>query len=134
MRRPLCPRHGKLGVLLGLCGYVYHGPKGYFGFAPRITPEEFKAAFTAAQGWGTIAQKRTGRTQTNTIDLRWGQLQVRALIFELPQEATMKTATAAVAGKKISVVSEQQGQRVVIALGEKVAIKAGQSMEITITC
>ncbi len=122
------------GVLLGLCGYVYHGPKGYFGFAPRITPEDFKAVFTAAQGWGSIVQKRKGRTQTNTIAVKWGQLQVRALIFELPQGATMKTATAAVTGKNISVVSEQQGQRVVIALGEKVAIKAGESMEIIMTC
>jgi hypothetical protein len=120
-------------VLLGLCGYVYHGPKGYFGFAPRITPEDFKAAFTAAQGWGTIGQKRKGRTQTNTIEVKWGQLQVRALIFELPQGATIKTATAALTGKNISLATEQQGKRVVIALGENVAIRAGQSMEITMS-
>ena len=40
------------GVFLAACGYEYHGPKGHLAFAPRLTPEDFRAAFTAAEGWG----------------------------------------------------------------------------------
>ena len=31
------------GVFLAACGYEYHGPKGHLGFAPRLTPEDFRA-------------------------------------------------------------------------------------------
>ena len=49
------------GVFLGLCGFEYHGPKGHLGFAPRITPDDFRAAFTAAEGWGTISPEARRR-------------------------------------------------------------------------
>jgi non-lysosomal glucosylceramidase len=38
------------GVFTAVCGYEYHGPKGHLGFAPRLTPENCRAAFTAAEG------------------------------------------------------------------------------------
>ena len=44
------------GAFIGICGYEYHGPKGHIGFAPKLTPENFRAPFTAAEGWGTYAQ------------------------------------------------------------------------------
>lgn len=44
------------GAFLGVCGFEYHGPKGEIGFAPRLTPENFRAAFTAAEGWGAYSQ------------------------------------------------------------------------------
>ncbi|MFD1049598.1 hypothetical protein ACFQ1S_30760, partial [Kibdelosporangium lantanae] len=34
------------GVYLAACGYEHHGPRGHLGFAPRIRPEDFRAAFT----------------------------------------------------------------------------------------
>ena len=52
------------GVFLAACGYEYHGPKGHLAFAPRLTPEDFRAAFTTAEGWGTFSQKRDGGTRS----------------------------------------------------------------------
>jgi uncharacterized protein (DUF608 family) len=43
------------GVLLGLAGFAYHGPKKSLGFAPRISPEQFRAVFTTADAWGTFS-------------------------------------------------------------------------------
>ncbi|NUS00745.1 MAG: hypothetical protein HOV67_36460, partial [Kribbellaceae bacterium] len=40
------------GTYLAACGYEHHGPRGHLGFAPRIQPENFRGAFTTAEGWG----------------------------------------------------------------------------------
>lgn len=37
-------------------GFTYNRPKGQIVFAPKLNPEIFKSAFTAAQGWGNLTQ------------------------------------------------------------------------------
>src|SRR5205807_4943800 len=61
------------GVFLAACGFEHHGPKGHLGFAPQLTPEKFRAPFTAAEGWGTFTQKREGQNQRERVDVRWGR-------------------------------------------------------------
>ena len=48
------------GCLIAVSGFVYDGPAGRLGFAPRWQAENFRAFFTAAEGWGTIEQVRQG--------------------------------------------------------------------------
>ena len=74
------------GVYTALTGYEYHGPKGHIGFAPRMTPEKFSAAFTAAEGWGTFAQNRDEKLQTEKITVHWGKLRVESLAFAVPDD------------------------------------------------
>jgi len=45
------------GVFIAACGFRYHGPKGRIDLAPRIAADRFRAAFTAAEGWGTTPSK-----------------------------------------------------------------------------
>ena len=45
------------GTFIAACGFEHHGPKGHIVFAPRLTPENFRAPFTTADGWGTYSQK-----------------------------------------------------------------------------
>ena len=45
------------GMFLAACGFEYHGPRGHIGFDPRLSPDNFRAAFTAAEGWGTFSQQ-----------------------------------------------------------------------------
>src|SRR6185369_11236940 len=45
------------GIFLAAAGFEHHGPQGHIGFAPRVTPEDFRAAFTTAEGWGSYSQK-----------------------------------------------------------------------------
>jgi len=118
------------GVLLGLCGYEYHGPKGRLGFAPRMTPEDFKAPFTAAEGWGTIAQKRTGGTQTNCIEVKWGRLRLNEVKLTVPERTTVKTVKARVNERKIAVTIKTQDDGIILSLPENTIVEAGQSLMI----
>lgn len=45
------------GAYLALCGYRHHGPKGQLSFEPKVGSEHFRAAFLAADGWGTYEQR-----------------------------------------------------------------------------
>jgi non-lysosomal glucosylceramidase len=95
------------GVFLALCGFEYHGPKGHLGFAPKTTPADFRAAFTAAEGWGTLAQARDAAGQTNSIAVHWGKLAVKTLAFELPPGAKLESAKLTVGEKTAEATARQ---------------------------
>ena len=121
------------GVLIGLGGFELHGPKGRIGFAPRITPEDFRCAFTAPQGWGTISQKRKGPRQVNRIDIRWGRLKWRSIALEVSRAATVQSAAATLDGRKLEGRIMQDGASVVFTADENVVVKAGQTVVVEMT-
>jgi hypothetical protein len=118
------------GVFLALCGYEYHGPKRQLGFAPKITPDDFRGAFTTAEGWGTFAQKRAGDVQTERIAIRWGKLPLATLRFELPEGKTLQKATVAVAGKPLAIEAKAEGRSVRITLAEPVVLQANEELTV----
>lgn len=67
------------GVFLAACGYEYHGPRGYLAFAPRVQPDDFRAAFTTAEGWGTFHQSRMDHRLTAGLAVKWGRLNLKTL-------------------------------------------------------
>jgi non-lysosomal glucosylceramidase len=70
------------GVFLSACGWAYHGPSGILEVAPRIASADFRAAFTAAEGWGTIGQERREEVQRNWLAVRHGVVRLREWIVE----------------------------------------------------
>ncbi len=72
------------GMLTALSGFEYHGPKKRLGFTPRISPENFRGPFTAAEAWGTLSQEVPAKDlQKNTIAVRWGQLPLQTLTIPI---------------------------------------------------
>lgn len=67
------------GVFLAVCGFKYHGPKGIIKFDPKIAPENFKAPFTTAEGWGTFTQKVDDKVQNAELILKYGKLTMNQL-------------------------------------------------------
>jgi len=121
------------GVFTALAGYEYHGPRGHLGFAPRITPEDFRSAFTAAEGWGTFTQKREANRQRDRIKVRWGKLRLKTLAFQLPDKATSPKCTVVVDGKDVPARAVADAGRLTIQLGKQVTLTPNQSLDVTIT-
>ena len=118
------------GVLIGLSGFEYHGPKQHIGFAPRITPDQFRCAFTAAEGWGTLAQSQQANKQLNQIDLRWGTLPVRVLTTEIPEGRGVRAWEVRMGDQKLIAEIKQSGPRVEIALAQTAIIQEGQKLTV----
>ena len=120
------------GVYTALMGYEHHGPKGHIGFAPRLTPENFRAAFTAAEGWGTFAQQRDGAAQHEKIRVRWGRLNVKSLAFAVPKDFYTVSAFVTLDGKEIPSDRTLRNGRLEITLKEKLLVSEDQTLSVTI--
>ena len=120
------------GTFIAACGYEYHGPKAHIGFAPRLSPENFKAAFTAAEGWGTFTQSRKNGKQTATLAVAWGTLRLRTLAFALADEHAAKTVQVALDGKHREATFTQQGVRLLVILSADAPVNAHQKLTVTI--
>jgi uncharacterized protein (DUF608 family) len=121
------------GVFLAACGYEYHGPKGYLAFAPRLAPEDFRAAFTAAEGWGTFSQKREGATQRETIELKWGKLRLQTLAFQVADHVKPQKVAVLLGGRALEAKYAVKDGRVLVDLATEAMLARGEKIEITIT-
>lgn len=120
------------GHFVGASGFEYNGPKGYMAFSPKITPENFKSAYTAAEGWGTFEQERINELQYNRIIVNYGKLELETLAFDIAEKRSVSDVTILVNTKEIKCGFKQKGNRVSIALNGRVTIHANQSMQILI--
>jgi uncharacterized protein (DUF608 family) len=121
------------GVYLAACGYEYHGPKGRLAFAPRLAPEDFRAAFTTAEGWGTFSQKREGQTQRAGIDLKCGRLRLKTLALAPADGAKPTKVSVTVDGKAAPATLKLDAGRATIALAQEATIQAGQKIEVILS-
>jgi len=120
------------GVYTALAGYEYHGPKGHIGFAPRITPENFSAAFTAAEGWGTFAQKLDEKTQSEKITVRWGKLSVESLAFAVPDDFDVAGVTVTLDKTAVDSSYTLKDVRIEIKLAKGQLVNEDQTLEVAI--
>ncbi|MGE5297097.1 MAG: GH116 family glycosyl hydrolase, partial [Solirubrobacterales bacterium] len=120
------------GVYTALAGFEYHGPKGHMGFAPRVTPENFRAAFTAAEGWGSFAQTRKGAVQRETIDLRWGRLGLKTLAFAVPKDWRAANIEIRLKDRLISNKTLLSSGRVEIELNEDLTLAQGDRLSVVL--
>ena len=120
------------GVFTAACGFEYNGPKGTMAFAPRVGPQDFRAAFTSAEGWGSFSQKYAGNGLDAAIALRYGDLRLKTLSLVLPSGSHANAAGAKVDGKDLPVSSSRMGDRVSLQFPSDLFLKAGQTLNITI--
>jgi uncharacterized protein (DUF608 family) len=121
------------GVYIAACGFEYHGPKGFIAFAPRLTPEDFKGAFTSAQGWGSFTQTMRDGTQTGTIDLKWGVLRLRTLLLTPVLQAVPTKALVNVNSKHVDARMTFVDGRARIELSRDVNVEQGGRIEVRLS-
>jgi uncharacterized protein (DUF608 family) len=120
------------GVFTALCGFEYHGPKGHIRFAPQMSPESFRAAFTGAEGWGLFAQTRSSDAQRERIELRWGRLNLKTIAFCVPAEWNNVEVDIRCEGKTLRCTHSLDAGELRIELAEPVRLSEGQTLDIVI--
>jgi hypothetical protein len=118
------------GVFLAACGYEYDGPRAHLGFAPRLGANEFEAAFTASEGWGTITQKRPEGVQSQSINVRWGQLQLESIAFDLSPDFVPQRVVVQLDGKPIESSFMLNDLRATVNLSQATKLTAGQALSV----
>jgi uncharacterized protein (DUF608 family) len=118
------------GVYIAGCGYEYHGPQGRLAFAPRITPEDFKACFTAAEGWGTFSQSRQPDSQTHELRMKYGQLRLNKFAFQLASGKKAASITVKTGNETLRQQFQQTADSVEITLQQPAILRAGDVMTI----
>jgi len=118
------------GVYLAAGGFEYHGPKQHIGFAPRLSPENFKCAFTGAEGWGSFSQNAENGKLTAVIAVRWGKLLVKTIALESPAAVS---ASVKIGKNLLAATFTRTDKRVLVSFGEPVEMVAGQSLEILLS-
>jgi hypothetical protein len=113
------------GSFIAACGFDYHGPKAQIAFAPRVTPEHFKAAFTAAEGWGSFTQHEEGGQRQVRIELLYGTLRVKTITLSA---AVAKSVVVRLNETPVAATYEKTGDRVMIELTPAIRLEAGQTL------
>ena len=119
------------GVFLSVCGFSYDGPAGHLGFAPKLTPENFKAPFTTAEGWGSFRQTIEPGTLQAEIALKWGRLRVRSLA--LASTKAPASARVQVGATTLTVTLSHLDGRTVLTLPSELSVQAGDTIRITLS-
>lgn len=123
------------GVYLAACGYSHHGPAGRLGFAPKVRPEDFAAAFTAAGGWGLYRQRREGHRQTCEVEVRHGEVTVRTFTLELatpPDPARLRVTAHGPRGDVRVASARVEGATVEVTFTAPLTIGAGHHLRVDV--
>lgn len=118
------------GVFLAACGFSYHGPQGRLGFAPRVNPENFKAPFTTAEGWGQFFQQVSDGTQSAAIDMVYGQLMLRELSLATAPNASANTVEVKLAGQSVDCTLENSSGTSLIKFTAPFTIQTGERLDV----
>ena len=121
------------GVYLAACGYEYDGPKGRLGFAPRLTPENFQCAFTAAEGWGSFTQRVEGRGLKVALAVRWGKLALRRLRLSPPASSVLTRTAVNLERRAVVAALKVEEGRATVQFEPPLHLLAGQTLELSLS-
>jgi len=118
------------GALIAITGFECHGPKRHIGFAPRLTPENFKVPFTTAEGWGTYSQKITEGKMIAELAVKYGKVLLRTMSLVPPAGKMPQKVFATLDGKTISASVEEKGVSANVIFESDIVVAAGRKLEV----
>lgn len=125
------------GVYVTACGFEYHGPRGVIGFNPKLSSDDFRAAFIAAEGWGTFAQRKEDGRCVFLLSLKHGELNLKTVHLTEPSQDSLANRSAAAEvsldGTAVAAdVRPRDSGGVVVALNQTLRLQSGQQLEIVL--
>ena len=117
-------------LLIACQGLVLEGPRSLLGFRPHWQPADHRSFFTAAESWGLFIQRRQASLQTERIEVRYGTLQVRELVFDLPAGADSARATLTAAGRPVPATVARHGTEARLTLDNSLQVAEGEVLEV----
>lgn len=119
------------GVFTAACGFTYDGPAGRLGFAPRLSPQNFTAAFTAAEGWGSFSQHQAGATFSARIAVRHGRLRLVTLdLVPAGAPSVIRAVTARLAGQPVAATAVERDGHLVLTFTPALTVESGQELRV----
>jgi uncharacterized protein (DUF608 family) len=119
-------------VFLAVCGFDYNGPAGLIGFNPVIHPENFRAPFTAAEGWGTFSQTIGKEEMKAELLVNWGSVSLKTIQLN-PRGLKIESVVVSLDGKPVEVRFEMDNGHLKMLLQKPLVIKAGQQLDIQVS-
>lgn len=120
------------GVFLAACGFECHGPKGYIGFAPRLSPENFRAPFTSPEGWGTFAQTSGEHGMNASLTLKYGRLRLHSIALALPEKMLAANVRVACNERALEATHVLADRKLTVTLAAEALLAAGDSLHLSI--
>jgi len=121
------------GALIAISGFEYNGPNRHIGFAPKLTPENFKAPFTTAEGWGSYTQKIAEGKMSAELAVKYGRVPLRTVLLVPPAGETPPNVSAMLDGKPLAASIEEKDGSVEIVFAPEISVGEGQSLKITLS-
>lgn len=114
------------GAFLTACGFAFHGPKGIIRFAPKISPDNFRAPFTAGEAWGTYEQKMTGSRFDAKLHVKWGRLRLQQIEVAATHTTSVIPVKVGKATIEAKVVAGED--HVMLVLPGEVVLREGEAL------
>jgi len=127
------------GLFQAACGYACDCPAGHLEFAPRLSPDQFRCAFVAAEGWGTYAQNVNNGTFSTSLAVRHGHVRIASLGLDIQAPPAGKRVTVQI-GDRQSTAKIEPAQntalgtgRCVVRLAQPEIVAAGQVLTVQVS-
>jgi hypothetical protein len=120
------------GTFITACGFEHHGPKGFMRFAPRLSPDDFKAAFTAAGSWGTFRQRHLPGSMEARIKVLFGALTLKTLQLEFSGETSGRPPICELDGGSVACRISRSGEILTVEFQAPVIIRKSEELRIEI--
>ena len=117
-------------LLEAASGFRYDAGAAEIGFAPVLTPEDYRAPFVARDGWGTFTQRVSGGVQVETITPVYGSLAVKVLRFR--PGGPVHSVTVTVDGRPVPVTMGEAEGDAILTLEHSWLLLAGQTLAVTL--
>ena len=120
------------GVYDAICGWKYHGPNAHMEFNPKLTPENFKAAFLAAGAWGTYRQRISASGMTASLKVASGKLSLKKVTLNAPPHLAAAKLRVSLAGRHTAAAVAYSGGSYIVTFEQELLITGDTPLSISL--